>query len=153
MPEYSESQGWKLYQHPAFQVPFESLIAKVEAIKQADPINFDSHPQTKLLKRIQELILEEIPANPGGDQYRQGNTLGGEHRHWQRAKFLKRFRLFYRYSAEPKVIIFGWLNDENTLRKAGAKTDPYVVFKKRLEKGDPPSDWDDLAKESGVPFD
>ncbi|MGQ0815981.1 MAG: type II toxin-antitoxin system YhaV family toxin [Gemmatimonadota bacterium] len=31
-----------------------------------------------------------------------------------------------------------------TLRKRGARTDPYVVFRRTLEAGAPPDDWDAL---------
>ena len=50
-----------------------------------------------------------------------GNTLGPEHRHWRRAKFLGRFRLFFRYSSKDRVIIYAWVNDQNTLLKAGGR--------------------------------
>jgi toxin YhaV len=40
--------------------------------------------------------------------------------HWRRAKFLSRFRLFFRYNSKAKVIIYAWVNEENTLRKAGS---------------------------------
>jgi toxin YhaV len=70
--------------------------------------------------------------------------LGPAHRHWRRARFLGRFRLFYRFSTVQKAIVYVWVNDETTLRKAGARTDPYAIFNKRLRDGDPPEDWDGL---------
>jgi toxin YhaV len=30
------------------------------------------------------------------------------------------------------------------LRKAGSRNDPYAVFLRRLEAGDPPDDWAEL---------
>lgn len=36
------------------------------------------------------------------------------------------------------------MNDETTLRTYGAKSDAYAVFRKMLEKGDPPDTWDTL---------
>lgn len=50
------------------------------------------------LKRILNLILEQIPRDPKFAEYQLGNTLGSTHSHWRRAKFLERFRLFYRFS-------------------------------------------------------
>ena len=108
------------------------------------------HPKTKLLRRIIDLILDEIPSDPASPKYRQGTTLGGPHRHWRRAKFLGRFRLFFRYSEKNRIIIYAWINDENTLRKAGSKSDPYEVFRRRLSHGDPPDSWDDLMREAGA---
>jgi len=43
------------------------------------------------------------------------------------------------------------VNDENTLRKAGPKTDPYTVFARQLARSDPPSDWQALLAESKPP--
>lgn len=40
-----------------------------------------------------------------------------------------------------RTIIYTWLNDDNTLRKAGSQNDPYAVFHRMLERGAPPSDW------------
>jgi hypothetical protein len=45
---------------------------------------------------------------------------GADYRHWFRVKFSGRFRLFFRYSSQHKVIVYAWVNDENTLRKSGS---------------------------------
>src|ERR1022692_888186 len=50
--------------------------------------------------------------------------------------------------SDPKAIIDAWVNDETTLRKAGSRTDPYVIFNRRLRDGDPPDDWDDLFRKA-----
>lgn len=139
---------WTLLTHPAFAEPFLKLIDEVEFLASKDPNNFISHPKAKLLARIKELILKEIPENPNSPEFEQGNTLGKDQRHWKRAKFLGRFRLFFRFSSKYKVIIYAWVNDENTLRKAGAATDPYTVFEKRLLSGNPPSNWEELLAQS-----
>jgi hypothetical protein len=47
-----------------------------------------------------------------------------------------------------RVIIYAWVNDENTLRKAGARPDSYVVFRCRLEVGDHPNDGGTLLAET-----
>ena len=39
-----------------------------------------------------------------------------------------------------------WLNDEATLRKAGAKTDVYAVFQRMLRRGEVPSGIEELNK-------
>jgi toxin YhaV len=44
------------------------------------------------------------------------------------------------------VIVYVWVNDEFTLRKAGSKTDPYSVFKSMLNAGDPPRTLEALLK-------
>jgi toxin YhaV len=140
--------GWKLFVHPAFSEPFDALVDDVARLRRADPEGFARHPKTKLLKRIVDLIEIEIPRDPGAQEYALGNTLGPQHRHRRRAKFLGRFRLFFRYSSENRVIIYAWVNDENTLRKAGGRNDPYTIFNARLRAGRPPDRWEVLMKEA-----
>jgi toxin YhaV len=45
-----------------------------------------------------------------------------------------------------RVVLYAWLNDEATLRKAGAKTDLYAVFQRMLARGEVPADIDELTK-------
>lgn len=96
---------------------------------------------------IRKLVFEVIPVDPSRPEFRQGGTLGRERKHWFRAKFGNgRFRLFFRYSTAAKIIIFAWVNDSNTLRTYGSKSDAYAVFKSMLDKGNPPEDWDALLE-------
>jgi toxin YhaV len=148
-PEKHKS-GWKLFVHPAFSEPFDALVAEVARLRTADPEGCKKHPKTKLLKRILDLIEVEIPRNPGAAEYSLGNALGPEHRHWRRAKFLGRFRLFFRYSSKDRAIIYAWVNDENTLRKASGRNDPYAIFHALLRKGRPPDGWDALMQEASA---
>jgi toxin YhaV len=146
---FAERCAWKLYAHPAFGDALDKLTKTVEQLKSHRPKDYHAHPRAKLLKRVLDLILDEIPRDPNAVEYQLGNTLGSTHRHWRRAKFLRRFRLFYRFSGTYKAIIYAWVDDESTLRKDGSKTDPYSVFEKRLREGNPPDDWDDLFRKSG----
>src|SRR5713226_5973978 len=144
----AERNTWKLYAHPAFSQPLEALIRVVEALEKRQPETYRTHPKTKLLKRILDLILVEIPRDPNAAEFQLGNTLGPDYRHWRRAKFLGRFRLFFRFSSTHKAIVYAWVNDETTLGKAGARSDPYAVFTKRLQEGKPPDNWDALLREA-----
>ena len=67
--------------------------------------------------------------------------MGSAFRHWRRAKIGRRFRLFFRFDSNSKLIIFAWVNDANTPRSSGSNTDPYAVFQRMLERGHPPDDW------------
>jgi toxin YhaV len=145
VPEQRKS-GWRLFAHPAFAANFNALVGEVARLRTADPAGYAQHPKTKLLRRIIDLIEVEIPRDPGAAEYALGKTLGPEHRHWRRAKFLGRFRLFFRYSSKERVIIYAWVIDENTLRKAGARNDPYTVFKALLRKAQPPDGWEALVQ-------
>jgi toxin YhaV len=136
--------GWRLYIHPPFDQQLQRLVEQVEALAAKDPIGFRGQPAAKLLATVNRYIREIIPKDPNAAQFRQGNTLGPDNRHWFRAKFHERFRLFYRFSSKEKVILYAWVNDEKTLRKSGSRTDPYRVFRAMLEAGDPPNTMEQL---------
>ena len=140
--------GWTLFQHDLFAEQLGTLITKVEALAAKEPETYRSHPATKLLVTIEDYILKQIPGDPSSPEFRQGNTLGKDNRHWFRAKFHGRYRLFFRFSTEKKIIIYVWANDEKSLRKAGAKTDPYTVFQAMLRSGNPPQSLDHLLAAS-----
>lgn len=145
---FAERHGWKLYRARAFREAFDALEAEVARIAEERPDAVASHPKAKLLRRVTDLILDEIPRDPNAPAFGLGNTLGPAHRHWRRAKFLQRFRLFFRFDSTSRIIIYAWVNDENTLRKAGARTDPYAVFARRLGEGNPPDRWDELLEDA-----
>ena len=138
--------GWQLYAYPTFERQLRAM--KEKAKSQSSSTKGSSGSVVKLLRTIEKLILEVIPADPGAPQFRQGNTLGKENRQWFRAKFHARYRLFFRFSTAEKAIVYAWVNDEATLRKSGSKTDPYSVFEVMLEAGDPPKTFEDLMARS-----
>ena len=136
--------GWNLYLYPLFDRHLQHLEGQVEALVLKDPVHYKEHPAAKLLATVNRYIREIIPRDPNAVEFRQGNTLGSDNRHWFRAKFHQRYRLFYRFSSQEKVIVYTWMNDEGTLRKSGSKTDPYHVFRSMLEAGDPPNSMEQL---------
>ncbi len=139
--------GWTILAHPLLLDQLEKLTATVEQLAKAKPDSYRQNANTKLLAALTALIFDKIPQDPTSTAYVQGNTLGTSRRYWFRAKFgAGRFRLFFRYSSSAKIIIFAWVNDENTLRAYGSRTDAYAVFRNMLESGNPPDDWADLLK-------
>ena len=140
--------GWTIYAHPLFLDQLEALTAQVEALKRRDPVGFVKKNATKRLAAIAKLAFEVIPQDPARPEYRQGNTLGDEHKHWFRAKFFQQYRLFFRFHAQAKVIVFAWVNDEGTLRAYESADDAYRVFRRMLDSGCPPSDWGQLLAEA-----
>ena len=141
-------KGWTLYIYPLLDEQLTTIGSKIEAAKRAQPDLYLSQPRSKLLAKIIDLTQASIPADPSAPQFRQGNTLGKENRQWFRAKFHARYRLFFRFSTAERAIVYVWMNDESTLRKSGAKTDPYSVFESMLETGDPPKSFDELLARS-----
>ena len=148
-PEHRPRQhGWHLFGWPDFAVRLERLKDDVRRLAAADPAGYARYPRAKLLRLVQRLVHEIIPSDPNAAEFQLGNSLGPQHRHWRRAKFSGRFRLFFRFHSPSRTIVYAWMNDESTLRKAGGRTDPYAIFYQMLERGRPPSDWDDLVSES-----
>jgi toxin YhaV len=143
-----QRHGWTLLFHDCVVEQLQKLHGAVKRAEQSDPAGFESNANVKLFRALSQLILEVVPRDPARDEYRQGNTLGREYRHWRRAKIGRRFRLFFRYDSKAKVIIFAWVNDEQTLRSAGSRSDPYAVFEKMLGRGHPPTDWEALKAAS-----
>lgn len=140
--------GWTVFAHPLFLAQLEALTQQVEALKQRDPSGYVKKNASKRLAAITRLAFEVIPQDPARSEYRQGNTLGDDHKHWFRAKFFQQYRLFFRYHAPSKVIVYVWVNDEDTKRAYESSDDAYRVFRKMLESGHPPDDWDRLLAEA-----
>lgn len=140
--------GWNIFAHSLFLDQLEELLMQVERLRQKDPNNYQKKNATKRLAAIAKLVFEVIPQDPTRSEYRQGVTLGDEYKHWFRAKFFQQYRLFFRYHLESKIIVFAWVNDEDSKRVYGKKTDTYLVFKKMLESGRPPDDWHVLLEEA-----
>jgi len=144
------SNGWMIYFHPLFLDQLDALQEQVEAHRRKDRVGYLKKNASKRLAAILKLALEVIPSDPARSEYRQGDTLGEKHKHWFRAKFFQQYRLFFRYNTEAKVIIYAWVNDEDSKRSYGRADDAYCVFRRLLESGNPPSDWNRLLVETSA---
>lgn len=140
--------GWTLYAHPLFLSQLGALTDKVEALRAKSPADYRRKNATKRLAAIRKLAFEDIPADPARPEYRQGKTLGKDYKHWFRAKFFQQYRLFFRFHSSSKIIVYAWVNDDNTLRAYESADDAYRVFRRMLDGGNPPDDWDSLLNAS-----
>lgn len=143
--------GWQLYYFRTFAAALDELEADVAALAKSDPRGYKTHPKTRLLASVYKAITERVPANPDHPDFRLGNTLGRGYGNWRRVKkgLPVRYRLFFRFVSNPvKLIVYVWFNDEDSLRKAGSKTDVYEAFRRMLVRGEVPESTEDLLKES-----
>jgi len=140
-----QKHGWTLLFHDCLIEQLQKLKSATNRATESDPEGFEGNANVKLFRALSHLILETIPEDPAREEYRQGNTMGTHYRHWRRAKIGRRFRLFFRYDSKAKLIIYAWVNDEQTLRSTGSKTDPYAMFQKMLKRGHPPNNWANLV--------
>ena len=140
--------GWTVFAHPLFLSQLEALAVQVEAARQKDPVGYVKKNAAKRLAAVVKLAFDTVPQDPTRPEYRQGSTLGEAHKHWLRAKFFQQYRLFFRFHAQAKVIVFAWVNDEDTKRAYESHNDAYRVFRKMLDSGHPPDDWNELMAQT-----
>ncbi|UJW81149.1 type II toxin-antitoxin system YhaV family toxin [Hydrogenophaga sp. SL48] len=141
--------GWTVFAHPLFLYQYEKLLQQVAELRAKDPPGYEKKNAAKRLAAIVSLAFNVIPQDPARPEYRQCNTRGDEHKHWFWAKFFQQYRLFFRFHAPSKVIVLGWVNDADTERTYESDSDAYLVFKKMLANGHPPSDWEPLRGTMG----
>ena len=148
MSDSKPAPSWQLKAHPAYVMAEAKYLEALSAGESADDKALSKSKQFKKFEHLYALTRLRIPADPSRETFRLGNTLGKKHSFWRRAKFLQQYRIFFRYSSVSKLIVYAWVNDDDTLRAYGSKTDAYIVFKRMLESGRIPNDWDELISES-----
>ena len=95
----------------------------------------------KLLAAVVRLVETIVPADPDHPDFRLVGDLG----RFRRAKgrgLPARYRLFWVFSSRARAIVFLYLNDASSLRKAGAKSDPYARFSDLVRRGELGADFD-----------
>ena len=141
-----QRHGWTLLFHDGITNQLHNLQQTIHRSKRKRPGILETNANYKLYAAISHIVLNVIPEDPNNDRFRQGNTMGTTYRHWRRAKIGRRFRLFFRFDSRSKIIVYAWINDANSLRKQVSKSDPYAVFSRMLDQGNPPDDWNALIK-------
>ncbi len=120
-----QSQGWSLWFAEPFAARWRLLRERVKQLKTTlDAPAFNAHPEVKLFAAWVRIVHELVPANPDAPQFLLGNTPGQQYRGWRRVKgngLPRRIRLFFKFSASKKVIVYAWLDDPTSLRKQGAR--------------------------------
>ncbi len=145
------ANGWQRFYFKLFKAALDELEQAVTKLAKQDPAGYKSRPKTRLLASIYKAITQAVPADPGHPDFRLDKTLGAEHTNWRRVKrgMPDRYRLFFRFASKPvKLIVYVWFNDEDTLRKAGSKTDVCEVFRRMLSRGQVPTSINELRAES-----
>jgi toxin YhaV len=135
VPSARRINGWLVLFGFEFARSYEKLRAEVRTLKNALPPDaYRQHPTVKLFAHLRRFVREIVPSNPNAPDF----MLEGDLARFRRGKgygLPERYRIMWAFSSQRKVIIFLYLNDETTLRKAGASTDPYEVFRRLLQQG------------------
>jgi toxin YhaV len=140
--------SWRIFIHESLEKQLEKLAGSVAWMHVAEQTTSKNNSHKKVLKAIKRAMYESVPSAPGRAEHRLGHTIGRENTAWFRVKVLQQFRLFYRYDSVQKVIVYVWVNDEESLRAYGSKTDAYALFQKMLASGYPPGSFEELLKQS-----
>lgn len=133
--------GWRVLLAPSFAAQYTALRNEARRLKQTLPAEeYRQHPTVKLAAAIYRLLTEIVPQDPNRPDF----MLRSELAKFRRAKghgLPPRYRLFWVFSEQAKTIIFLYLNDTTTLRQQGGRNDPYVLFKRLVERGDIGADF------------
>lgn len=128
--------GWTLLYHPVFGDRYAALRDEARELKKRlGPEEWRQHPVVKLAAGVRRMVMEVVLQNPLAPAFR----LRGDLAAFCRASGLAlppRYRLCWVASPSTHTVIFLYLNDETTLRKEGAKTDPYEVFRGLVRRGE-----------------
>lgn len=138
--------GWLVLYHPVFRKRYVALRDQVRLLKhRLSPAKYAQHPRVKLFAAVRYLVNEKVPSDPNASEYRLRDELS-KHRRAKGQGLPPRYRLFWVFSETHRVIIFTYMNDEETLRKEGAKSDPYEVYKKLIARRDIGQDFEEVYR-------
>ena len=84
---------------------------------------------------MRRLVSDTVPADPQDPDYRLTGALA-KFRRVKGRGLPRRYRLFFAFSDQARVIIFLFLNDDATLRKQGASSDAFAVFARLVDRGE-----------------
>lgn len=123
--------------HELYYRRIAELKERVRELKaRLSPEEFRRHEVVKLAARVRE-AEREVALDPDRPEY----LLRDELRKFRRyRRGLGRYRIIYCFSNKPPIIVFLYLNTEDSLRKEGSRRDPYEEFKALLRRGAVSSD-------------
>lgn len=142
--------AWKKYYFSLFYIRLKELYEETLQLKEKDPHNFQNHEVSKIFSKVVHSI-DNISHDPMNSRYLLGKSLGDKYKDWRRDKYdmPPRYRLFFKFFSTPeKELVYAWLNDAETLRKEGSRSDPYVLFRKMLDREEVPTEKEQLKSES-----
>lgn len=118
--------------HEVYYQRIQELKGRVAELKdRLSPEDFRRHETVKLAVRIRE-AEREIAEDPNRREYMLREDLR-KFRRYKRG--LGRYRILFCFANHPPIIVFLYLNAEESLRKEGGRRDPYEEFKALLRRG------------------
>lgn len=118
--------------HGLYARRVDALKERVRELKaRLSPEQFSSHETVKLAVRIRD-AEEQVSRDPDRPECRLRDDLR-KFRRYKRG--LGRYRILYCFSNRPPIVVFLYLNTEDSLRQEGGRRDPYEEFKGLLRRG------------------
>ncbi len=134
--------GWLVLALPEVERRYVELRRRVLELRQRlAEEDYLRHPTVRLFASVLRLLTSTIPEAPDAPEFKLEGSLG-KFRRAKKHGLPPRYRLFWVFSSRLRVIIFLYLNDETTLRKEGARTDPYRVFQRMIDRGEIGADFE-----------
>lgn len=106
-----QRHGWTLLFHEGFIDQLRKVQAAAVPLSDSEPQQFDGDANAKLFQALSYWVMDAVPGDPSRDAFRHCNIAEPAHSNWRCAKIGRRFRLFFRYDARAKVIVFAALKD------------------------------------------
>jgi toxin YhaV len=129
--------------HPEFAQRYDLLRQEARRLQATlAPDAYRRHPSVKLAAAVHRLVTEIVPQDPNRPAFQLAGNLS-QYRRAKKHGLPPRYRLFWIFSSQVKIVIFLYLNDEATLRKAGDRHDPYEVFERMVRRGEIGTDFTD----------
>lgn len=138
-PRYN---GWLVLFGPAFSPRYEELREEARRLKaKLSPEAYRGHLTVKLAAAVFRLVTTIVPRDPDAPRFRLKGNLASFRR--ARGQGLPpRYRLFWVFSSQHKIIIFLYLNAEGVPRKEDDRRDVYAVFERMVRRGEIGPDFD-----------
>lgn len=136
---------------PAFPGPAAGVEPRSGGSENEGPWRVHTQERDQAIGGDPQAGIRCHPAGSDAARLPPGPYPGRGHKHWFRARFFQQYRLFFRFHAPSKIIVFAWVNDEDTKRAYEGSDDAYRVFRKMLANGHPPGDWDSLLAQAKSP--
>ncbi len=134
--------GWLVLALPEVERRYAEIRRRVVELRgRLAEEDYVQHPTLKLFASVRRLLTSTIPADPDAPEFKLEGSLS-KFRRAKKHGLPPRYRLFWVFSSRLRVIIVLYLNDETTLRKEGARSDPYRVFQRMIDRGEVGADFE-----------
>lgn len=116
-----QRHGWTLLFHEGLIEQLHTVQAGAVQASESEPQRLDGNANAKLFQALSHWVMDAVPGDPSRDAFRHCNIAEPAHSNWRCAKIGRRFRLFFRYDARAKVIVFAALKDWAAVMAASRK--------------------------------